>query len=96
MCPAALLLWQGKINSHQIRQLPQLITSFLSFHQSFMEYLNLSTLFLSPDCSKVYLGKLEMAPQGLIAVIGIGCRFAGDVDRPSKFWELIENGRQAW
>lgn len=31
-----------------------------------------------------------------IAIIGIGCRFAGDATSPSKLWEMLENGRSAW
>ncbi len=28
-----------------------------------------------------------------IAIIGIGCRFPGDVNNPHDFWELLKNGR---
>lgn len=31
-----------------------------------------------------------------IAIIGMGCRFAGDATSPSKLWELCMNGRSAW
>ncbi|CAG8935901.1 unnamed protein product [Penicillium salamii] len=31
-----------------------------------------------------------------IAIIGIGCRFAGDATSPPKLWEMLENGRSAW
>ncbi|KAK0621803.1 hypothetical protein B0T17DRAFT_493633 [Bombardia bombarda] len=31
-----------------------------------------------------------------IAIIGMSCRFAGDVNSPSKLWELISEGRSAW
>lgn len=37
-----------------------------------------------------------MAPTGMIAVVGIGCRFADDIDRPSKLWDLISEGQRAW
>ncbi|QUR66895.1 type I polyketide synthase [Mycobacterium spongiae] len=30
-----------------------------------------------------------------IAVVGIGCRFPGDVSGPQSFWELLVNGRDA-
>lgn len=30
-----------------------------------------------------------------IAIIGIGCRFPGDVDSPEKFWQLLNAGRDA-
>ncbi|HET8681309.1 MAG TPA: beta-ketoacyl synthase N-terminal-like domain-containing protein, partial [Micromonosporaceae bacterium] len=28
-----------------------------------------------------------------MAVIGVGCRFAGDVDSPDAFWDLLTSGR---
>ncbi|MCP4347107.1 MAG: SDR family NAD(P)-dependent oxidoreductase [Desulfobacterales bacterium] len=30
-----------------------------------------------------------------IALIGMSCRFPGDSDTPGKFWELLQNGRDA-
>ncbi|CAG7922469.1 unnamed protein product [Penicillium olsonii] len=31
-----------------------------------------------------------------IAIIGIGCRFAGDATDPSKLWAMLESGNSAW
>lgn len=31
-----------------------------------------------------------------IAIIGMSCRFAGDVDSPSKLWDLLAEGKSAW
>ncbi|KAF2797221.1 hypothetical protein K505DRAFT_399134 [Melanomma pulvis-pyrius CBS 109.77] len=31
-----------------------------------------------------------------IAIIGIGCRFPGGANSPSKLWELLKSGRDAW
>ncbi|KAH8900475.1 hypothetical protein GQ53DRAFT_862683 [Thozetella sp. PMI_491] len=31
-----------------------------------------------------------------IAIIGMACRFAGDVDSPSKLWKLCAEGRDVW
>ncbi|EAA29886.2 hypothetical protein GE21DRAFT_5309 [Neurospora crassa] len=31
-----------------------------------------------------------------IAIIGMSCRFAGDVDSPSKLWDLLAQGKSAW
>lgn len=37
-----------------------------------------------------------MAPNVPIAIIGMSCRFAGDVDNPGKLWKLLAEGRSAW
>lgn len=31
-----------------------------------------------------------------IAIIGIGCKFAGDASNPSGLWELLTEGKSAW
>ena len=37
-----------------------------------------------------------MASNTPIAIIGMSCRFAGDVDNPGKLWKLLAEGRSAW
>jgi acyl transferase domain-containing protein len=37
-----------------------------------------------------------MAANIPIAIIGMSCRFAGDVDNPEKLWNLLAEGRSAW
>ena len=31
-----------------------------------------------------------------IAIVGMSCRFAGEVDDTEKLWQLISEGRSAW
>ncbi|KAI0146863.1 ketoacyl-synt-domain-containing protein [Xylariaceae sp. FL1272] len=31
-----------------------------------------------------------------LAVVGIGCRFPGDVTNPEKLWDLLSNGKSPW
>ncbi|KAK7992235.1 polyketide synthase [Apiospora saccharicola] len=31
-----------------------------------------------------------------IAIVGMGCRFAGDATSPDKLWELLEHGQNVW
>jgi zearalenone synthase (highly reducing iterative type I polyketide synthase) len=31
-----------------------------------------------------------------IAIIGLACRFPGDASNPSKFWDLLKEGREAY
>jgi acyl transferase domain-containing protein len=38
---------------------------------------------------------LEYAQHEPIAIIGIGCRFPGNVDSPEAFWQLLQEGRDA-
>ena len=40
--------------------------------------------------------RLQIAEQGdtePIAVVGIGCRFPGDVNNPEQYWQLLRDGR---
>ena len=37
-----------------------------------------------------------MDPNVPIAIVGMSCRFAGDVSDPQKLWELVAEGRSAW
>jgi hypothetical protein len=36
------------------------------------------------------------APSIPIAIVGMACRFGGDVTNPSKLWELCVSGRDGW
>lgn len=31
-----------------------------------------------------------------LAVVGISCRFPGDITNPEKLWDLLENKRSGW
>ncbi|KAK4446921.1 reducing polyketide synthase rads1 [Podospora aff. communis PSN243] len=35
-------------------------------------------------------------PRAPIAIIGLACRFPGDASNPSKFWDLLKEGREAY
>ena len=37
-----------------------------------------------------------MDSQVPIALVGMSCRFAGDVSDPEKLWQLCAEGRSAW
>lgn len=30
---------------------------------------------------------------GPVAIVGLACRFPGDATSPSKFWDLLKNGK---
>ena len=31
-----------------------------------------------------------------LAIVGLSCRFPGDASSPSRFWELLKNGKNAF
>ncbi|KAK3389414.1 hypothetical protein B0H63DRAFT_518643 [Podospora didyma] len=37
-----------------------------------------------------------MEPNVPIAIVGMSCRFAGDVNNPEKLWQLLAEGRSTW
>src|SRR3989442_14043259 len=52
----------------------------------------LAEALLAIQTLKSKLARLQLANREPIAVIGIGCRFPGDVSSPDDFWTLLENG----
>ncbi len=44
---------------------------------------------------KQKLAAAESRARQPIAIIGMGCRFPGDVDSPESFWDLLQQGREA-
>lgn len=31
-----------------------------------------------------------------VAIVGLACRFPGEATSPSKFWDLLKNGKGEW
>jgi len=52
----------------------------------------LGEALLAIQSLKSELARLQSATREPIAVIGIGCRFPGNVTSPDDFWTLLENG----
>ena len=52
----------------------------------------LGEALLAIQSLKAELARLRSANHEPIAVIGIGCRFPGNVTSPDDFWTLLENG----
>lgn len=36
------------------------------------------------------------SPDMPIAIVGMGCRFAGNVTGPERLWELLKSGQSGW
>lgn len=43
--------------------------------------------------SKMTLIKDGENPTDQIAIVGLACRYPGDVSTPTEFWDLLEKGR---
>src|ERR1700678_659473 len=41
------------------------------------------------------LDAVESRARQPIAIVGMGCRFPGDVSDPAAFWQLLKDGREA-
>ena len=48
------------------------------------------------DMSHLNTGKLHSAATEPVAVIGIGCRFPGNIGSPEDFWRLLADGRDTY
>lgn len=55
----------------------------------------LKRALLAIDQLQGRLDRAERAAHEPVAVVGIGCRFPGDVDDPAAFWELLRSGTEA-
>ncbi|MEA5550942.1 type I polyketide synthase [Anabaena cylindrica UHCC 0172] len=53
----------------------------------------LKKAMLAIDKMQAKISQLEQEKNEPIAIIGLGCRFPGDVDSPQKFWQLLHNGQ---
>jgi polyketide synthase 7 len=62
-------------------------------NERLLEYLKRVTIELQD--AQTRLGELETATQGPIAIVGIGCRYPGDVRSAEQFWDLLADGRDA-
>ena len=47
------------------------------------------------DKARLKIEALEQRSREPIAIIGMGCRFPGNADRPERFWDLLSNGVDA-
>ncbi len=59
---------------------------------------NLSTLkqaYLALEKMEAKVKSLEYASREPIAIVGIGCRFPGDVNSPETFWQFLQSGTDA-
>ncbi|NES73168.1 MAG: polyketide synthase, partial [Okeania sp. SIO2D1] len=52
-------------------------------------------MFLALKEAETKLEMMERSRSEAIAIIGIGCRFPGNVNTPESFWELLSNGKDA-
>jgi len=96
MCSGAVLRAEGPARSSELRAYEIGCGILQNLSPMWVEIARGSDIGIASSSSnpgKMTLNQDGENPTNQIAIVGLACRYPGDVSTPTEFWDLLEKGR---